>query len=261
MEKRYFPIVLGLLILPLIAHAQFDEIGIIFGTSNYSGDLTERHIEPLECNMANGIFLRKKLSQHFGLKMQFTRLVVSADDRNNTEQGGLWKRNLSFRSDIYEIGAQMEWTPISLKSDENQFLPYFFGGIAGFYFNPLAELNGQLYELHHYRTEGVNYSKYQVAVPFGLGMRLNLRNRGTLGFELGARKTFTDYLDDVSKTYRSDLARLNNSKAAQLSYRGSLENHQSDVPGYPKPGTKRGNPKEKDWYYLFGLTLGINIGR
>lgn len=260
MEKKFLPIVFCLLILPMVSQAQFDEIGVIFGTSNYSGDLTERRVEPLESNMANGIYVRKKMSEHIGLKMQFARLVISGDDANSTLEGGLWQRNLSFRSDLYEIGATIEWMPIKMKSEETQFLPYLFMGLAGFYFNPQAEMDGRLYNLQHYQTEGVDYSLYQLAIPFGGGLKMNLRNRGTLGLEFGLRKTFTDYLDDVSNTYRQDLRQLDNNLAAQLSFRGD-EVDEGDAPNYPNGGSQRGNPKKKDWYVMFGLTLGINIGR
>lgn len=260
MEKRFLPIVFCLLILPIVSQAQFDEIGVLFGSSNYCGDLTERRVEPLEANMANGFYVRKKLSDHFGVKMQFARLVISGDDANSTVKSGLWKRNLDFRSDLYEMGAMLEWLPLRMKSEETHVLPYFFAGLAGFYFNPQTELNGRVYNLQHYRTEGVDYSLYQIAIPFGAGLKMNLRSRGCLGLEFGLRKTFTDYLDDVSDSYRSDIRELNNNLAAQLSYRG-MEGKVGDAPNYPNGGTQRGNPKKKDWYMLFGLTLGINIGR
>ncbi|MCF8279467.1 MAG: DUF6089 family protein [Bacteroidales bacterium] len=250
------------MLLPFNSHAQFDEIGTIFGCSNYSGDLTERDFEPLESNFAYGFFVRRNLSRQFSLKLQFSKLVLSGKDGNNTAEGGLWKRNLNFRSDLFEFGAQAEWVPISLKSGENQFMPYLFTGLAAFYFNPQTEMNGNIYNLQHYQTEGVDYNQFQIAIPFGAGLRFNIRNRGNLGFEFGLRKTFTDYLDDVSNSYRSDLRELGelNAIAARLSYRG-IESHASDTPRYPKPGTQRGNPDKKDWYALFGMTLGINISR
>ncbi|MBI1227981.1 MAG: outer membrane beta-barrel protein [Bacteroidetes bacterium] len=262
MKKGFLQIVFCLFVLPFVCKAQFDEVGTIFGCSNYSGDLTERDIEPLECNLANGIFVRRNLSSQLSLKLQFSRMVLSGNDANNTAEGGLWKRNLNFRSDLYEFAAQAEWVPISLQTGDNQFQPYLFTGLAAFYFNPQTEMNGKYYNLHHYQTEGVEYSQFQFAIPFGAGVRLNLRNRGSLGFEFGLRKTFTDYLDDVSNTYRSDLRQLGevHNLAAQLSYRG-IEEHSSDTPNYPKAGTKRGNPDKKDWYGLFGMTLAIKIHR
>lgn len=262
MKKGLLPIVVSLFILPWAANAQFDEIGTVFGVSNYAGDLTERDIEPLECNMANGIYVRKKLHRQLGLKLQLARMVLSGKDVNNSVESGLWKRNLNFKSNLYELAAQFEWVPISLKSGENQFEPYLYAGLAGFYFNPQTEMNGQTYNLHPYQTEGVEYSLFQFAVPFGAGIRLNLMGKGHLGFELGLRKTFTDYLDDVSSTYRSDLQELaeTNSLIARLSYR-ALADNPSDGTAYARPGTQRGNPDKKDWYMLLGITLGIDISR
>jgi Domain of unknown function (DUF6089) len=261
MKKGKLPVVICLLCLPWMAFGQFDEFGTIFGVSNYAGDLSERDIEPLECNMANGIFVRKNLSQQFGLKLQLSRMVLSGKDGNNSVNSGLWQRNLNFRTNLYELATQLEWVPITLRSGENQFAPYLFTGLAAFYFNPQTEINGKTYNLHPYQTEGVEYSLFQFAIPFGAGLRFNLKERGHLGFEVGFRKTFTDYIDDVSNTYRSDLQQLaaNNSLAARLSYQGLYDGYTSDGVAYVPPGTQRGNPNKMDWYMLFGLSLGINI--
>ncbi|MCU0345924.1 MAG: DUF6089 family protein [Saprospiraceae bacterium] len=249
-----------MLFLPWAASAQFDEFGTIFGVSNYAGDLSERDFEPLECNLSVGLFVRKKLREQLGLKLQFSRIVLSGKDVNNSVSSNLWQRNLNFRTELYELAAQFEWMPLRLKSGENQFEPYLFAGLAGFYFNPQTELNGRTYNLHPYQTEGVEYSLFQFAVPFGAGLRLNLMDKGHLGFEAGLRKAFTDYLDDVSNTYRSDLQQLSESGSlvAQLSYR-SASGSPTDGPAFVPPGTQRGNPAKKDWYMLFGMTLGIRL--
>ena len=161
--KRVLLFLLSVSVLaPYLSNAQFDEIGILAGTSNYSGDLTERTVEPLEFSMAQGIYLRRQISKQFGLKVQLARMVISGDDRNNPVESDIWQRGLNFRSDLYELGLQAEWVPIRLSSGENQFEPYLFAGVAGFYFNPRTQLDGQTYELQHFRTEGVDYSLYQV---------------------------------------------------------------------------------------------------
>jgi hypothetical protein len=40
-----------------------------------------------------------------------------------------------------------------------------------------------------------------VAIPFGIGAKMNVSKKVGIGLEWGPRKTFTDYLDDVSGTY------------------------------------------------------------
>lgn len=262
MKKGLLPILLSLLILPLACTAQFDEFGTIFGVSNYSGDLSERDVEPLECNLAYGIFARRNLNQRFAMKVQLSRLVLSGNDNNNSVESNLWRRNLSFRTELYEGAVQLEYSPLTLKSGENQFAPYAFLGLTAFHFNPQTELDGKVYNLARYQTEGVEYSLFQFSVPFGAGLRFNIHDKCSLGFELGWRKSFTDYLDDVSNTYRSDLQELAkaNSLVARLSYR-STEGTRGDGPAYVPAGTGRGNPDSKDWYMLFGMTIGFKIQR
>ncbi|WP_315822795.1 hypothetical protein [Paraflavitalea speifideaquila] len=81
-----------------------------------------------------------------------------------------------------------------------------------------------------------------------------------LAYEVGLRKTFTDYLDDVSTRYVDPfiLAQEKGLKAVEMSYRGG-ELKDGD-PNYPPVDALRGNAKTKDWYYFQGLTLTIGIG-
>jgi hypothetical protein len=72
------------------------------------------------------------------------------------------------------------------------------------------------------------------------------------------RKTFTDYIDDVSKTYVDEalLASNRSAKAVELAFR-SNELKDVNLP-YPQDGTIRGG-KFKDWYYFSGITLSIGL--
>jgi len=249
------------LLLPMRGTAQFDEAGILFGITHYSGDLTERVVEPLEFNRAWGFYLRKKVSNRFGVKFQFMKGTLSGNDANSSVGSGLWKRNLNFHSDIFELGAMAEYSFFKIKKGAYGASPYVFGGLAGLYFTPYTELDGVTYDLNHYHTEGVEYSLYQFVVPFGAGMKLQVNGLGALGMEVGFRKTFTDYLDDVSGTYPTDLigaadgARSN--VRTNLSYR--VQEAAPSAPGLPAVGSQRGNPAKKDWYFFMGLTLGINL--
>ena len=103
------------------------------------------------------------------------------------------------------------------------------------------------------------YKNNQIAIPFGGGLKLAISPKITLGVELGLRKLFTDYLDDVSTTY-VDSATLFAAKGAQaiaFAYRGS-EIH--GAPPYPAAGSQRGNPKIKDWYYTTVFRMSFNLG-
>ena len=249
----------GLLLLPALGNAQFDEVGTFIGISNYSGDLTDRALEPLEFNLGVGLFMRYHYQKRWSLKAQFSRGEISGSDANTALERSNWQRNLSFHSELYELAALVEYKLYEVKSGYYQCSPYVFAGVAGFYFNQQADMNGDTYNLHSHQTEGVDYGLVQPSIPFGGGIQLNLNNKGSIGLEVGFRKTFTDYLDDVSRSYPKNIDHLveTNALAAKLSYRTPeiLPNSQAS----PAPGSGRGNPKSKDWYMFFGLTLAVNL--
>lgn len=66
---------------------------------------------------------------------------------------------------------------------------------------------------------------------------------------MGTKKTFTDYLDDVSGSYPE--APVYNSNGINLSDR--------TVDGSSSFGNMRGNPSNKDWYFYYGLTLNFKL--
>ena len=70
-----------------------------------------------------------------------------------------------------------------------------------------------------------------------------------MSIEYGIRKTFTDYIDDVSGNYLdSDVATgLNGPLSAQLSDRS--------LSSGSKAGLNRGTSLSKDWYSFYGVML------
>jgi hypothetical protein len=99
------------------------------------------------------------------------------------------------------------------------------------------------------------YSLTQLAIPFGGGIKYNISDKVGLAFEVGLRKLFTDYLDDVSGNYAdpNELMAAKGQQAVELSYRED-ELPNGDL-NYPVKGETRGNPKYKDYYYFTGLHL------
>ena len=72
------------------------------------------------------------------------------------------------------------------------------------------------------------------------------------------RKTFTDYLDDVSKRYYNPLLlEAQKGKTAALMSDPSI----GTDPNYTNVGKQRGNSTTKDWYNFFGVVLTIKINR
>ena len=97
------------------------------------------------------------------------------------------------------------------------------------------------------------YNLIQLSIPFGGGIKFALNKNIRAGIEIGMRKLFTDYLDDVSTTYVDKNLLLNNRgvKAVELAFRGNGT--------YPPDGSQRGSSKHKDWYYFMGITTSFRI--
>lgn len=102
------------------------------------------------------------------------------------------------------------------------------------------------------------YNLSQFALPFGGGIRFSLNDNLKVGMEISMRKTFTDYLDDVSTTYADPNILLANKgqQAVDLAFRGDEIN----AGVYPSAGTPRGTLAAKDWYYFTGINLILRLG-
>jgi opacity protein-like surface antigen len=254
------------LLFPVISFSQQRlHVTLFGGFSNYQGDLQERAFTFDQSNGSFGAGLKYDITPHISVRSGFNYGKVQGNDKLNKPT--LQPRNLSFETKILELNLLGEYTFFDL--DQRRFSPYVFGGIAVFRFNPYAyDTTGNKLFLKPLSTEGQGLSAYpgrtpyhltQFAVPFGAGVKLRITENAVLGYEFGLRKTFTDYLDDISTTYvdATALALERGPKAIEMSYRsGELK---TGDPNYPPDGTLRGGPKFKDWYYFTGITLAIGI--
>jgi len=103
------------------------------------------------------------------------------------------------------------------------------------------------------------YNLTQLSLPFGVGLKYKVNDALNIGIEFSQRKTFTDYIDDVSSHFvdRGVLLQARGPKAVELAYRG--DELPGGVQSFPTHGEQRGTPSEMDWYYFFGATLEINL--
>lgn len=232
------------------------EIGISAGTSWYNGDVNPYvHFGRDYMNRAFGLSLRRNLNQRFAIRWQFNYGEISANDILSSTSFRR-NRNLNFYSPIIEFSNTVEFNFLTWDAliEKYRFSPYTFIGLGGFYFNPTTEVENSIFELQPIATEGRSYSRINVAIPFGIGLKLALSDRILFGAEWGLRRTFTDYIDDVSGFYpaQEEISGL----AEDLSDR-SLEQAGPDGTNW---GTQRGNPLSKDWYTFALATLSVRIG-
>jgi hypothetical protein len=259
--KRIF---LAGLLFPLITHAQW-KVNLYGGFSNYSGDLQSSYYTTSQANGAFGAGIQYDLTGHFSLLSNLTYGRISAAD-GYSKKADLRARNLSFESVITEWSILLEYNVLDLR--DHRITPYFFGGVALFHFNPYSvDTLGRKVYLRPLSTEGEGLAAYpdrkpyaltQLSIPFGGGIKFRVSDRVTVAYDIGMRKTFTDYLDDVSTTYvdQATLLASRGGEAVEMAYRG---NELKDGAAYPAAGTIRGHSKYKDWYYTSGLRVTIAL--
>lgn len=267
--KYFLSLILACLTLPVFA--QHFEPGLMIGASNYIGDLSRnsRKVYVKETRPALGLFMRYNLNDYVALKAFGNYASIAGEDAN-ADDADIQLRNLSFRSTLVEIGFAGEFNlsgyqPYAL---EKVFSPYFFVGISAVLFNPKAKYEGEWVALQPLGTEGQGlaaypereaYNRTTFAIPFGFGFKYALTDQLNLGLELGARRTFTDYLDDVSGTYvaYSELLAGNGALAAALGNRtGELSGGE---PVTVPTGTVRGDDARNDWFFILGITVSYNF--
>lgn len=261
MKKLLFVL---LFTLPILGFSQKFEGGIMGGASYYIGDLNLfGHFKPLK--FGGGLILRKNVNSRISLRGTASFFQVEAYDSESSSESQQ-NRNLHFRSKIWEVAAGIEINFINYKMGDIQkhpFSPYLFFELAYFHMNPEAQLNDEWYELQTLGTEGQGSSlssrnKYglgQLAIPFGVGFRMNLTKMMALSLEYGVRKTFTDYLDDVSGTYVDPVLLAEENGALAPAFADRSLNQETMT------GMDRGDSGNKDWYFFTGAALTFIIGK
>lgn len=218
-------------------HSQH-EVGLFAGASYYIGDLnTREHF--VYSQPAFGLFYRLSYDYRAALRLGLNYGTLEANDLNS-DAAYQQERSLAFSSTLYELNALAEFNfkEYRIGHDKHRFSLFIFGGLSAFYFN--TQPSGGIGP-----DEGKSVPKFQVSLPFGVGIKLNLGKKAGIGLEWGPRRTWTDYLDNVSGTYPS--GNTNGSDPAASS------------PGAVSAGAMRGDPTMKDWYFFYGLTLNFKL--
>lgn len=253
------------MLVSFVAHSQYrngrSELGLLLGGSNYFGDLAPE-IKPNETKFSAGFFYRQNHTKYFSSRYQFAYARISASDKNFKANQ---YRNISFFSNIYELGYNVEFNflPFGMNVLEKDASFFAFSGINMFLFNPRTRLpSGDKVDLRDYGTEGQvlnkkrKYALIQPSITLGVGYKLNINNNWVFGAEVGFRKTFTDYLDDTKDAYTD----LNELYAKQGGTAVDLSQPQT-TNGNPSisANTMRGDAQLKDWYMIVGFTISYRF--
>lgn len=235
------------------------EFGILGGTGYYIGDMNSTHFNNLR--VAGGITYRKNFDRRFTFKSSALYTNVYANDEKSNE-AIKENRNLKFKSDIIELSGQIEFNFLAYETGNSLYnwTPFIFTGVSIFNYNPQAEgSDGQWYDLQELGTEGQGttsfpnrkkYSLTQLSVPFGGGVKIGVSDNFNIIVEYGLRKTFTDYIDDVSTTYVGIPSEFTNI---------AIELADQSIDGPQLAGIARGDETNKDWYSFSGITLSFRL--
>lgn len=231
-------------------------------------------------NFSGGIYGKVLYKNLFAIRLEANIGKVEGSDSDLAKVKSTaidrFSRNLSFRSDIFEVNVLAEVYPLTLFGNagpvyaSGAISPYIVAGFGLFHFKPQAKLNNTWIDLQPLRTEGEGFNEYpdrnvyhttQVDIPFGLGGRYQISDKVNISLEFLFRKLFTDYLDDVSTTYIDPSLFSKYLKGADLANALALNNRAGQDPQHPDrkyvlPGDKRGNSARNDHFFSLNLKVG-----
>ena len=271
------------------------EVGFNFGPSFFLGDLGGnsgkgtndiKDVNLEFTKLMKGVFVTAYPKEWLGIRLaaDVTYLEGSDDIINTTGINELYRkqRNLDFKSTVLEGYLALELFPTMMlrrdKEYQPKLRPYGLVGIGVFHFNPKGSLtdaggNKTWYALQPLRLEGQGMSEYpevkqykltQINIPLGAGLKYYASERINLSTEVLYRKTFTDYIDDVSKNYidPNNFSKYLSAADAAIAYQLSDKVQPIIFPGMTRfsSGSQRGDTKNGDTYFSLVLKLGIRLG-
>ena len=232
-----------------------------------------------------GVFMAAHPSELLGIRLSANFGSIEGDDNLVVAHGGdevsRLNRNLDFKSTITEANLLFELYPTVLFEDRpteqtGRLRPYGVIGVGVFHFNPMGQYvdpntsQTTWVYLQPLNTEGEgfvpgvnNYALTQINIPMGFGVKYYVSEKVNLGMEFLYRKTFTDYIDDVSTNYVDPAvlqANLPNG-TSQIAIAMANKSPLQGIPGSAyNPGDKRGDPTQDDAYFTLSLKVGIRLG-
>lgn len=206
------------------SHSQIYEVGVFAGGSNFIGDVgSTAYISPDTATL--GLILKWNRSPRHSWRVSLFYSDLKGQDEDSDDFRRI-ERGYSFDSNLLEISAGMEFTffEFDLHQTDLKVTPYLFSGIStAKHPNFYVDNTGQ------YISEGTD--SWAFGIPMILGVKSNITNHLVLGFEVGARYTFSDELD------------------------GSVPDAKE------LESFSFGNLNSDDWYVFTGFTLTYTFGQ
>ena len=204
------------------------EVGIMGGSSVYTGDIHCEKFFLKQINAGGGIFARYYFSDKFTTRVNLQAGQINGNDVNYGTQDHI-RRGFTFKSLILDGDLLLEYEPFAGRrfrgGEFHRILsPYVNTGVSYLYSMPTTnynEVNNDFLKTQ-IAADKANMKFGHIALPLTAGLRYDLGRRLTLGAEATFRLPFSDYLDGVSQA---------------------------------------GNPNKNDWYYTANILLGYKFGQ
>jgi hypothetical protein len=266
------------------------ELILQVGGSGFLGDLggrdrTGTHFSPADLEVALtrpalSAAFRYKFTKNVNLHTSVNYLLLAGDDKLTSE---VYRnnRNLNFKSNVYELSTRLEFGISSFKRtgvyrlkrsslskvNRRKAIELMgFVGIGVFYFNPKGKnpTSGKWENLYDLHTEGQGlpggpsqYKRVSISIPIGISLHYIIDKYWSVGLELSYRKTFTDYIDDVSGTYYDKTALMNayGPKSVLMADPSKGDISGASSPNADGTGAQRGD-SQKDAFASLQITVG-----
>lgn len=220
MRNLTLALLLSISSIGLSAQSNLFEAGIFLGGSSIGGDLVKSNLGSVsETNLAYGIMLRRYFHTNVAVRLTaiHTKLTSQAQQFDN-----FGSQTLRSETPLTEISVDCEYDILGHQRNwlvkTGGISPYVFLGVGVALTDPMLSYNYESELLSS--DENADVSDTRIVLPFGAGMRWAFAKKGSLCLEIGARPTFSDYLDGVSIA---------------------------------------GNPKKNDWYGFFGIQFWYRL--
>lgn len=222
---KYYASIVLIIITFSIGHSQTYEFGGFIGGANFIGDVGKTtYLAPN--NLAIGGILKWNRSQRHSFRASFIVAGLQGNDQDSSEERRK-QRGYSFENTITETSIGIEYTfwEFNMYNGRPQSTPYLYTGLTYMTYDALFKRADD--QIVAYDGAGT------VAIPMVIGLKSFIGGGMVLGFEAGARYTFTDNIDGSFPT------------------KGLADTE----------SLRFGNTNSDDWYVFTGVTVTFAFGR
>ncbi len=241
--------------------AQALEFGIGAGGAGYIGDLNQDKLLKIS-GLSLGGYAKINIDPYWAIGLHYTYGKIKANDAES-DNSQFRDRNINFKTPLNEVSLQVDFNFLNYFAGggTKNFTPYIFTGIGGVFFNPKGvykdtDGNNLEYNLRFYQTEGQEqaYRNFAMTIPYGVGVKVRLKENWGLYSQIGYRTAQTDYLDDVSGRYQDASVWEGKSYPEIREFLSDPSNLKIG-----DPGIQRGDFRKRDTYMFVGIGISYTF--